>query len=219
MNDKNIHQNNGIWNIAEEVLEQNSEQNNETIKENEEELTANRMYDIFSNEKIKGFIINKDGNIVSVFSYSIKPEDKDKEKLKFEISKNGFLSKAYTDEGLNILFGYGNKMNILGLIDPEFSLKLNLSKKIIDKDDEKLILKIDNDELFDERGINIIVRDIDVIEDNLDEDVKKLYLENIEENNLLNENENDEKNTIENNFEEYLKGVYEFLGENEGEDK
>lgn len=186
-----------IWNISNEILDKNSD--------------AKRTFhsDMPDSDKIatniNGYVINVVGNIVAQFGFFLNSDENNEDVLELKISADGFLGRIY-NESTNLILGYGHPTGFTGLIDPKFTKILHLGKEAANGDD--IIVSIPNDDFLKERGVNFIIRDVDVQLELLSDDVREDFLQSLKDASQ----EIVDMNEMETAYNSYMRHIYVLLG-------
>lgn len=192
-----------IWNMTKDVVEKNNEIRKAVHSDmpDEDKVATD----------INGYVINNVGNIVAQFGFFM-AEDENPETIQLQISADGFLARIY-NEPTNIILGYGHPTGFTGLIDPKFSQVLHLGPDAANG--EFIIVSIPNDETLREKGVNFIIRDVDVVLDLLSEDVKEDFIQSLEDA----KDQIEDMNDMETAYNNYMKHIYTLLGEHNTKDE
>ncbi len=185
------------WKLADAVINKNNEVRSKAMSEEVEEA-----------KNVMGFVINSIGNIVSQFGFFV--EEKTEDTMKIKISADGFLAKVY-NEPVNLIYGYGDKLDIPGIINPKKSQILKLGPDVTQGED--LLIEITIDDHLKTEGVIFLIRDKDVMVETLIDDIRDEYKKNIKQAKyeLANMNE------LEKSYNNYMKHLYVVLGEERNE--
>jgi hypothetical protein len=186
-----------IWNVSNDIVEKN---------ENVKKAVHSDMPDTdLVATNVNGYVINDVGNIVAQFGFFLDNDEKP-ETIELKISVDGFLGRIY-NEPTNIILGYGHPTGFTGLVDPKFTQILHLGPDATNGDD--IIVSIPNDDTLQEKGVNFIIRDIDVQIDLLSDDVREDFQQSLEDA----AEEIDDMNELESSYNSYMRHLYVVLGE------
>lgn len=186
-----------IWNVSNDVLDKNKEVKKSVHSDmpDEDKVATN----------VNGYVINDVGNIVAQFGFFI-DSDYNPETIELKISADGFLARIY-NEPTNIILGYGHPTGFTGLVDPKYTQILHLGPNAANGDD--ILVSIPNDKMLDDRGVNFIIRDIDVDPSLLSDDVREDFEQSLQDA----ADEISDLNEIESSYNSYMRHLHVVLGE------
>ena len=186
-----------IWNLSDNIVDKNNDVKKTVHSDmpDEDKIATN----------VNGYVINDVGNIVAQFGFFLNSDENPKV-IDLKISVDGFLGRIY-NEPTNIILGYGHPTGFTALVDPKFTQILHLGPDAANGDD--IIVSIPNDNVLEERGVNFIIRDVDVDLNLLTEDVREDFIQSLED---ASEEIND-MNEIESSYNAYMRHLYVVLSE------
>jgi len=165
-------------------------------------------------DRIHGYIINPNGNIVSQFGFfvldSIQEIDENNN-IKLQVSMDGFLANTY-NQPINILIGYGHPFGLSAMVEPKESTIVHMTPTL--SMDGGIVISIPNDDKLKSRGINVIIRTEDVDIELLNDDIREDYKQSLEDA----KNSIPDMNALEQSHNNYLKHIYVVLGEKQTEE-
>lgn len=186
---------NDIWSIKDDIIAKNESVKKEVLDIPDADLVA---------INVSGYIINSIGNIVAKFGFFIETSTVDR--IDLRISPDGFMGNVY-NTSMNVIFGYSHPLGFNGLIDPKQSTLLTLTPDMSNGED--IIISISNDDKLATQGLICIIRDIDVVDDLLSNDIKEDFIQSKEDAAI----EELDLNDIETSYNAYLRHLYLILGE------
>lgn len=154
-------------------------------------------------DNVTGFVITEEGRIVAKFGFFANEEITGDE-VAIKISKNGFLSKIYKEQ-VNLIIGYGAELKLPALVDLEKTQVLNLGPDQLEAEEFQINIPIDED--LTERGVILIIRDADVIVENLPSEILNDYMSVLDEA----KSDTDELSPMEASYANYLKHLSKIL--------
>lgn len=190
-----------IWNISEDIVNKNNAVKKTVHSDipDEDNVASD----------VNGYVINEVGNIVAQFGFFIE-NDSEQENIDLKISADGFLAKIY-NEPTNIILGYGHPTGFTGLVDPKLTQILHLGPGAANGED--IIVSIPHDDMLKEKGLNFIIRDVDVVLDLLSDDVREDFEQSLEDA----AEPVPDMNEIEESYNSYMRHMYVILGEETGD--